>query len=116
MALQVIGSGFGRTGTMSMKHALEQLGFPCYHMVECLPRGPSHWTLWEETHRGRPQWDAIFDGFAATVDFPASTSFVACKALSRRQGDSHGARSREVVCLDAEHDFWRGVDAFSADQ
>lgn len=75
MALQIIGSGFGRTGTMSMKHALEQLGFPCYHMVECFPRGPAHWQLWEEAHRGNPQWDALFDGFAATVDFPACTSF-----------------------------------------
>lgn len=77
MALQIIGSGFGRTGTMSMKHALEQLGFPCYHMVECFPRGPSHWELWEEAHRGNPQWDGLFEGFTATVDFPASTSFAA---------------------------------------
>ena len=37
MALQVIGSGFGRTGTMSLKRALEQLGFgPCHHMEEVL--------------------------------------------------------------------------------
>lgn len=77
MALKVIGSGFGRTGTMSLKVALESLGMPCYHMVECFPKGPSHWKLWEQAHQGDPQWDAIFDGFDATVDFPASTSFAA---------------------------------------
>lgn len=77
MALKIIGSGFGRTGTLSMKVALEQLGFPCYHMVECLPRGPSHWQLWEQVHNGQPDFDAIFEGFSATVDFPACTSFAA---------------------------------------
>lgn len=76
MALQVIGSGFGRTGTMSMKHALEQLlGAPCYHMIECFPRGPEHWQHWVDARAGKPNWHALFDGFAATVDFPASTSF-----------------------------------------
>jgi hypothetical protein len=35
--LKVIGAGFGRTGTMSLKAALEELGFgPCYHMTELL--------------------------------------------------------------------------------
>jgi len=77
MALQVVGSGFGRTGTMSLKHALEHLGMPCYHMVECFPKGPTHWELWEQVHSGTPDWDAIFQGFSATVDFPASTSFEA---------------------------------------
>lgn len=76
MTLRIIGTGFGRTGTLSLKAGLEQLGFPCYHMVECLPRGPGHWRLWEETLAGNPQWDAIFEGFTATVDFPACTSFV----------------------------------------
>lgn len=75
MALQIIGSGFGRTGTMSMKVALEQLGFPCYHMVECFPKGPDHWRLWEQARSGNADFDTIFEGFAATVDFPASTSF-----------------------------------------
>jgi hypothetical protein len=76
MALKLIGAGFGRTGTMSLKAALEMLGFaPCYHMIECFPRGPGHYRLWEEARRGNPDWDAIFEGFAATVDFPACTSY-----------------------------------------
>lgn len=75
MALDIIGAGFGRTGTMSLKAALEQLGYPCYHMVECFPRGPEHWRLWEQVGQSTPNWDAIFEGFTATVDFPACTSY-----------------------------------------
>lgn len=75
MALQVIGAGFGRTGTLSLKTALEQLGLPCYHMVECFPQGPEHWRLWEQALAGEADWDSIFEGFEATVDFPACTSF-----------------------------------------
>lgn len=77
MSLQIIGAGFGRTGTLSLKTALEQLGYPCYHMIECFPRGPSHWKLWEEALAGKPDWDALFEGFTATVDFPACTSYQA---------------------------------------
>jgi len=76
MTLQVIGAGFGRTGTMSMKAALEQLGVgPCYHMVECLPRGPQHWQYWVDACKGKPQWDTLFSGFESTVDFPACSSY-----------------------------------------
>ena len=77
MALEIIGAGFGRTGTMSLKAALETLGFPCYHMVECFPKGPEHWRQWEAVAGGTPDWDVIFEGFTATVDFPACTSYAA---------------------------------------
>jgi sulfotransferase family protein len=81
MGLRVIGAGFGRTGTMSLKAALEQLGVgPCYHMVECLPRGPEHWQHWIDAANGKPDWDTIFDGFASAVDFPASSSYEALAA------------------------------------
>ena len=77
MALKVIGAGFGRTGTLSLKAALEQLGYPCYHMVECFPQGPEHWKLWERAANGAPDWEALFEGFTASVDFPACTSYAA---------------------------------------
>ena len=52
MALKVIGAGFGRTGTLSLKIALEQVGFgKCYHMVEIL-RKPSHMRLWTQIMHG----------------------------------------------------------------
>jgi hypothetical protein len=73
MTLKVIGTGLGRTGTLSLKAALEQLGFgPCYHMMEVFPR-PEHVTLWTKAARGeRVDWDALYDGFAATVDWPSA--------------------------------------------
>jgi hypothetical protein len=78
MALQVIGAGFGRTGTMSLKAALDTLGYePCYHMIECIPSGPEHWKLWIDAHQGAPNWDTLFEGRTATVDFPACTSWKA---------------------------------------
>ena len=39
MPIEVIGAGLGRTGTLSLKAALEELGFTkCYHMVEVIAR------------------------------------------------------------------------------
>lgn len=73
MTLKVIGTGFGRTGTQSLKFALEQIGFgPCYHMMEVFPR-PQHVDEWAKAARGeRIDWDALFQGFAATVDWPST--------------------------------------------
>ena len=73
MTLKVIGAGFGRTGTASLKMALEKLlGGPCYHMSEVLGK-PGQVDLWLDVAAGKPDWPAIFDGYAATVDFPACT-------------------------------------------
>lgn len=72
MTLKVIGAGFGRTGTASLKLALETLlNGPCYHMSEVIgKRGQVD--LWLEAAAGNANWDSIFEGYAATVDFPAS--------------------------------------------
>lgn len=61
MGLKIIGSGFGRTGTMSTKKALEQLGFgPCHHMVEVI-QNPAQPPFWRALAEGRqPDWDKIF--------------------------------------------------------
>ncbi|MBS0409226.1 MAG: sulfotransferase family protein [Proteobacteria bacterium] len=70
MALKVIGTGLGRTGTMSLKLALEQLGLaPCHHMVEVFMH-PESVPLWVEAGRGNPDWDAIFGDYQAMVDHP----------------------------------------------
>jgi hypothetical protein len=70
MALKIIGAGLGRTGTMSLKIALEQLGFvKCYHMAEVL-MNPRHAPHWVAAADGRPDWERIFDGYAASVDYP----------------------------------------------
>src|SRR4051812_1473786 len=71
MMIRVIGAGFGRTGTLSLKAALEMLGFgPCYHMSEVFAH-PEHFALWTAAWRGQPiDWDALFHGYQATVDWP----------------------------------------------
>ena len=71
MALKVIGAGWGRTGTESLKLALEQLGFDkCYHAYELIAN-PHQITYWEQLQRGeRPDYDALFSGYQAAVDFP----------------------------------------------
>jgi hypothetical protein len=70
VALKVIGSSLGRTGTLSTKLALEQLGFaPCHHMAEVLMH-PQTIPLWVAAGQGRPDWDALFDGYQAMVDHP----------------------------------------------
>ena len=74
MALKVIGAGLGRTGTLSLKLALEHLGFgPCYHMLEIMAQGSTRMPQWIGVVRGNPDWDAIFDGFQSTVDYPSCT-------------------------------------------
>jgi hypothetical protein len=74
MALKVIGAGLGRTGTFSLKFALEHLGLgPCYHMSEVFARARRNVPLWLDAIRGAPDWDAVFDGFHSTTDYPACT-------------------------------------------
>ena len=74
MTLKLVGAGVGRTGTHSLKIALEQLlGAPCYHMIEVFPR-PEHPALWTAAFKGGSvDYDALFDGFVATVDWPSCT-------------------------------------------
>lgn len=71
MTLKVIGAGLGRTGTLSLKLALEHIGFAqCYHMSEMIANMRSHLPLWVESAKTRPQWDSIFDGYQASTDYP----------------------------------------------
>lgn len=72
MTLEVIGAGFGRTGTLSLKFALEKLGFSkCYHMVEVMTH-PDHPNVWSDAlHKRAVDWDNLFDGYRAAVDWPS---------------------------------------------
>lgn len=76
MTLKVIGAGFGRTGTSSLQIALEQLGFgKCYHMREVFAHR-EHAPLWYAASQGQPvDWDVIFAGYQATVDWPGCTFY-----------------------------------------
>lgn len=74
MTLRVVGAGLGRTGTTSLKLALERLlGGPCYHMSEVFQH-PEHIGHWHGAARGdMPDWRALFAGYVAAVDWPAAS-------------------------------------------
>jgi len=70
MALKIIGAGMGRTGTASLKVALEALDIGrCYHMTEVL-KNPKWTNDWINVVEGKVDWDKIFRGYSATVDNP----------------------------------------------
>ena len=70
--LKIIGAGLGRTGTTSLKIALQKLGFgPCYHMQEVV-KHPWHIPIWRAAIKGkRVKWRKVFRRYQATVDYPA---------------------------------------------
>jgi Sulfotransferase domain len=84
--VKVIGAGFGRTGTMSLKAALETLGFaPCYHMTEVFEH-PEHAGFWEAARQGQTvDWDALLGDYEAAVDWPACAFY---EDLMRRYPDA----------------------------
>lgn len=73
MALKVIGAGFGRTGTSSLKIALEHLGFgPTHHMFE-VRDNPHLLPVWQAAAEGKSvDWDEAFRGYGAQVDWPGA--------------------------------------------
>ena len=72
MGLDVVGVGWGRTGTMSTKLALERLGFgPCHHMIEVFGSSDEHVRTWRRLARGEPvDLDELYAGYRAAVDWP----------------------------------------------
>src|SRR5918998_430244 len=100
MTLEIIGAGFGRTGTMSLKVALEELGFgPCYHMTEVFAN-PDHVELWETAARGEPlDWGEVFRDYRATVDWPGAAFY---EELMRRYPEPRMKRMRRVALMAAD--------------
>ena len=74
--MKVIGAGFGRTGTLTLKTALERLELgPCYHMAELFEH-PHHAATWSAADRGEDvDWAAFFEGWGSAVDWPACTFY-----------------------------------------
>src|SRR3954469_19626019 len=73
MPIKVIGAGFGRTGTDSMREALDMLGFgPCHHMFEVNAHEEQK-RLWRALVRGAaPDWEQLFAGYQSCVDWPSA--------------------------------------------
>jgi len=71
MPLQVIGAGFGRTGTSSLKEALEVLGFPCYHR-DIAEEHPDD-ALWLALSKGKSiDFESVFQNHTAAIDWPVA--------------------------------------------
>lgn len=107
MALQVIGAGLGRTGTMTLKTALEMLGFgPCHHMIEVFADVANQAPFWRAAAAGEAvDWDAGLAGFRASVDWPSAHFYRQLAAhypdarviLSRRNPESWYASMSETI-------------------
>ena len=115
MALEIIGAGFGRTGTYSLKAALERLGFgPCHHMSEVI-NDPDQVRLWAEVAAGRFDFARIFSGFRAAVDFPVSAYWQDVLAVTpdakvilsdRDPEDWYGSFSQTILPLILDKAAW----------
>ncbi|MBF9030132.1 sulfotransferase family protein [Rhodobacterales bacterium HKCCE3408] len=124
MTLRVIGAGFGRTGTESMKTALEILGFgPCHHMYEVLS-DKQKCDSWLEVLDGGadPDWDRLLDGYTASVDWPVALywrslaeRFPQAKILlTTRDRDSwYASMDRTILQLMRDPDNNRMADALA---
>jgi hypothetical protein len=104
MSLAVIGPGFGRTGTMSLKHALEQLGFgPCHHMDEVFAH-PEQIPHWQAVAAGRPVvWDDVFAGYRSQVDWPGAHPW--------RELTAAYPQSKVVLTVRPEASWWTSFSA-----
>src|SRR5689334_21114652 len=76
MSLQVVGAGLGRTGTHSLKIALERLlGAPCHHMIEVFAH-PEQIPVWNAAAHGTmPDWNTFLKDYAAVVDWPSAAFY-----------------------------------------
>ncbi len=76
MSLKVIGAGFPRTGTMSLKLALEELGFgPCHHMIEVF-QNPEQPRLWARKFNGEAlDWEEVLKGYNSLTDAPGCFAY-----------------------------------------
>jgi Sulfotransferase domain len=111
VVLDVIGAGFGRTGTNSLQLALEQLGFgPCYHMLEVI-RGADAQDRWEPALADGPtDWADVFRDYRSTVDWPGCafwrelvTAFPAAKVvLTVRDPHSWYASAKRTIFADGD--------------
>lgn len=100
MALAVVGSGFGRTGTKSLKEAIEQLGFgPCHHMHEIVEH-PEQVAHWQALADGHPvDWHEVFDGYRSQVDWPGAHAW--------RELANAFPEAKVVHTVRPEDDWWR---------
>jgi hypothetical protein len=101
----MVGAGLPRTGTSSLKAALETLlGGPCYHMEEVFSH-LDHAPLWQRALSGDPTgWQTALNGYVSAVDWPVSMFW---REIAE-------ANPHAVVLLSMRSDpriWWESVDA-----
>ena len=103
MTLAVIGAGFGRTGTFSIKLALEALGFgPCHHMDD-LFASPERLSVWQNVATSaESDWDSVFSGYASTIDWPSTNYW---RELAAAYPDA-----KVLLSVRPAEDWWRSFD------
>ncbi len=104
MPLNVIGAGIGRTGTQSLKFALEQLGAgPCHHMIEVF-RHPEQFALWEQVFDERPlDWEEVFAGYRSSCDAPSVFVY--------RELAEHYPSAKVILTTRDPESWWRSASA-----
>jgi len=104
MPLEVIGAGHGRTGTFTLKTALDRLGLgPCYHMSECVVH--EHFAVWERVFDDKEpmDWEEVFKGYRSTCDAP---SIFVYRELAERYPNA-----KVVLTVRDPESWWRSVSA-----
>lgn len=100
MALEVIGAGFGRTGTDSLREALITLGFgPCHHMHE-IRDNPEMAKPWHDYFcDGAPlDLDRLFKGYRSQVDWPGAHLW--------RQSAERYPHAKVILSIRDPEDWW----------
>lgn len=102
MALSVIGAGFGRTGTHTLKLALDRLGFgPCHHMEDVMAN-PEQKAVFRAAGRGEPvDWDAAYAGYNSAVDWPT--------AYFWRELADHFPKAKLILTVRNSEDWYKSV-------
>jgi len=107
MSLKVIGVGVGRTGTYSLRLAINHLGLgPCHHMEEVLHNQAHQVPLWVEAVKGKADWRAIYDGYESAVDWPTAgfhrelvAAFPSARfVLTTRSPEGWASSFTETIC------------------
>jgi len=108
MPLKVIGAGFGRTGTNSLKIALEKLeSKPCHHMIEVFANEDQVNWFYDKSNGKTVNWDEVYENFGAAVDWPTSAYYKELAdyypdskiVLSVRNADSWYESTRNTIFI-----------------
>jgi hypothetical protein len=116
LTLRVVGAGLGRTGTHSLKLALERLlDAPCYHMIEVIGH-PEAVPRWRDAIAGSPRWDEIYAGYGAAVDWPTSAFW---RELMRAAPDAVvllSVRDADAWWTSASHTIFESMQQMARDE